>query len=105
MKEQRYNISFHTPIGMKQGVMFVMFEENHIKGKMELLQQQVPFSGNIKENGDCQIRGYIKSLMRTIEYIATGKITKNKVFLNLKGGKHTFTISGIASLEKGGKNI
>lgn len=52
MKEQSYNISLQTPLGKKQGKMHVKFHGENIDGNMELLKQNMPFSGSITVNGE-----------------------------------------------------
>lgn len=103
MKEIKYSISMFTPIGMKRGIMFATMNENQISGTMELLEHKEPFDGIIEKNGECKIRGRLISLMRTIEYTASGKITPSTVQLLLRGERNTFEISGKALAMEGEK--
>ncbi len=94
MKTIKYNIRMYTPIGVKTGIMFATMNEDKISGTIELLKHTEPFNGSIAENGECEISGRIISLMRAIEYIASGQITPTSVQLLARGERNTFKITG-----------
>lgn len=97
MFNRYYDVKMRTPIGARYGTMSVSIENNKIKGALVILNKSNPFSGNIDENGDCQIKGKVTTLMRTIPYHATGRITKEKMDLQLKSEHEIFDLSGTAS--------
>lgn len=103
MGERKYTISMQTPIGVKHGELSAITKQNKITGTIEILEHIGPFEGVIESDGNCVINGKIISLMKTIEYIATGKITNEDVCLQLKSEKNSFVISGVASLVEGEK--
>ncbi|MGN0480019.1 MAG: hypothetical protein ACI4EV_00450, partial [Lachnospiraceae bacterium] len=95
--------SMVTPIGTRQGTMSVMLEQNKISGTLDILENTGNFHGTVNDDDCCTIEGSIISLTQTIEYIATGKITKDKISLQLKGKKNTFLLFGVAALTEGEK--
>jgi len=94
MRCQRYSIVMKTPLGGRQGMMMVFFNGSRINGEMELLQQKVPFEGEICENGRCEISGCLKTLMKTINYKACGTITPKNLVLNFEGEHAKLKIKG-----------
>lgn len=92
-----YDVIMRTPIGARYGTMSVTIDNSKINGILNILKKANPFYGNINENGDCQIKGELTTLMRTIPYDATGRITKENLALRLKGEQESFDISGTAS--------
>ena len=94
MKSQKYRIAMHTPLGKKSGRMMVFFDGNNINGEMELLQQKVPFNGNIREDGRCEIFGCLKTLMTKLRYKAVGEVTQDRLSLDLDGEHAKLKIQG-----------
>ena len=101
MKSQRYRIAMHTPLGKKSGKMLVFFDGNNINGEIELLQQKVPFEGNIREDGRCEIFGCLKTLMTTIRYKAVGEVTPDRLYLDLNGEHAKLIIQGEPMIASG----
>lgn len=94
-----YDVIMQTPIGSRYGTMSVTVDNRKINGILDILKKANPFCGNINEKGDCQIKGELTTLMRTISYNATGWITKEALALRLKGKQESFDISGTASAQ------
>ena len=92
-----YHVMMQTSIGIRYGIMSVIIEHSKIEGILDILKKANPFHGKINEKGDCQIQGELTTLMRTIPYHATGRITKEAVLLKLMGEQERFEISGSAS--------
>lgn len=103
MEERKYLINMHTPIGVRRGVLFATIKQDRISGTINILERTEAFEGIIEEDGHCVIKGNIISLMKTIEYVATGRFTEDDVSLRLKDKKSTFMIYGVASLTEGDK--
>lgn len=103
MKTIVYAINMYTPIGVRHGMMSATMIQDKIMGTIEILEHSGPFEGTVEEDGNCTIKGSIKSLMKTIEYIATGKITRDDICLQLQSKKNTFRIMGVASMTEGEK--
>ncbi len=92
-----YDVIMQTPIGVRYGTMTVVINHSKVDGMLDILKEANPFHGKINEKGDCQIQGELTTLMRTIPYDATGRITKETLVLKLKGERESFEISGTAS--------
>lgn len=93
-----YEITMQTRIGPRYGTMSVQCNEGEINGFLDLLEQHNFFSGSVDEQGVCQISGQLKTLMRTIFYSATGKITNDFVSLRLQAKNEEFKVTGTAIL-------
>lgn len=92
-----YDVIMRTSIGARYGTMTVIVDHNNVDGILDILKKANPFHGKINENGDCQIKGDLTTLMRTVPYDATGRITKEALLLKLKGERESFELSGTAS--------
>ncbi len=92
-----YDVIMQTSIGLRYGTMSVTVDNRNISGMLDILKRANPFRGKINEKGECQIRGELTTLMRTIPYSATGRITKEALALRLNGERENFEITGTAS--------
>lgn len=96
MWNRSYDVIMRTPIGARHGTMSITIDHSKINGMLDILKKANPFHGNIDEKGNCQIKGELTTLIRTIPYDATGRITKEALVLKLKGEQESFEISGTA---------
>lgn len=96
MKPTEYRITMATPIGARHGKLRLYREEEQLCGTLELLAHSEPFCGSIDAQGHCTLRGQLVTLMRTIAYTATGRITETAVELSLQSDRHVFPITGRA---------
>ena len=97
MWNRSYDVVMRTPIGARHGTMTVIVDHSRIDGMLDILKKANPFHGSIDEKGDCRIKGELTTLMRTIPYDATGRVTQEALVLKLTGGRESFEISGTAS--------
>lgn len=97
MWNRSYDVVMQTAIGARYGTMSVTVDNGKIDGMLDILKKENPFHGKINEKGDCQIKGKLTTLMRTIPYDATGRITQEALLLKLAGKQEMFEISGTAS--------
>lgn len=91
-----YDICMHTPIGVRKGHMTVQCCLDSVSGHLDILKHRKPFAGTIDSDGNCKIAGQIITLMRTINYVATGKISSDSLSLSLIDGRHVLKITGTA---------
>lgn len=96
MWNRQYAVTMQTPIGSRYGTMTVAVDHNRVDGILNILKKADHFDGDIHENGDCRLNGTLTTLMRTIPYEATGRITENALLLTLKGEREMFELSGSA---------
>ena len=105
MGRHYYDVIMRTPIGARYGRISVTIENNKIDGILVILKKSNPFCGSINENGDCQIKGEVKTLLRTIPYDATGKITEENIVLKLKSEHEIFDLSGTVPAARKEKSV
>ena len=91
-----YDICMNTPIGVRVGHMTVLRSMDTVNGYLDILKHSEPFEGTIDSDGNCKITGKIITLMRTINYAATGKITSDSLSLSLTDDCHVLKITGTA---------
>lgn len=92
-----YNIRMRTSIGIRLGHMTVCRTEGTIHGSLDILRHSEPFAGTVDADGNCRINGKIVTLMRTIDYAATGRITPNSLILSFTDDRHVLEITGTPS--------
>ncbi len=100
MPVQRYDIIMRTPLGLREGTMLVQWVGKLLSGTVSLLQHTEPFHGVIDEDGLCRITGRLVTLLRSIQYQATGWIDRERVRLSLHGAGSVFELSGAARREE-----
>lgn len=96
MWNRLYNVVMRTPIGAKHGTMAVTVEDGRIRGMLDILKKANPFAGTIDTAGKCRLHGELTTLMRTIPYDATGRVTEESLQLALQGAQETFELTGQA---------
>ena len=101
MKETKYSINMHTPLGIRQGKLLAVTRQNQISGTIEILEHTEPFEGSIEADGTCKIKGCLTSLMKKLEYVALGKVTPTAIKLMMHSENSSFKISGDALPEEG----
>ncbi|MGM9564368.1 MAG: hypothetical protein ACI3VQ_09910 [Faecousia sp.] len=101
MSEQRYAIVMQTPMGKKYGTLTARISGNTLSGWLDVLEHREPFEGTIDGAGNCRITGILITLMRRVSFIATGKMTPSAVYLQMKGERNVFELSGISCPEGG----
>lgn len=95
MTERSYAIEMQTPLGIKHGTIRVRMEQNKISGFLDVMNHSEPFYGNIDTEGYCEFTGRIITLMRTIEYQASGKMDADQISLNIYGERNVFQVTGV----------
>lgn len=101
MYEQRYAIVMQTPLGKKYGTLTATVSGHMLSGWLDVLEHREPFEGTIDCAGNCRITGILTTLMRKVAFIATGKMTPTAVYLQMKGERNVFELSGVSCPEGG----
>lgn len=78
-----YDIRLSTPIGKRKGIMTVYKEHGRVYGTLNILGHSESFEGCLSSEGSCIITGTVKTLMRTINYIASGFINGSDLSLTV----------------------
>ncbi len=92
--EEKYDIVMTVPIGKRHGNMYVQINGDEISGTIDILGASESFSGTIQNDGCFEIIGNLKTLVSTIPYHSTGKITTDEIELTLLCPKNKFYITG-----------
>ncbi|MGN0171248.1 MAG: hypothetical protein ACI39E_00525 [Acutalibacteraceae bacterium] len=101
MPEQCYAVVLQTPIGKKYGTLTASVSGQRLFGWLELLEHREPFEGIIDSDGRCTFSGKLITLLRTIPFTATGKLTKAVVRLQLQGDRNVFELTGVCCANGG----
>jgi len=100
MEQINYLIELEAPIGIKHGKITAEIDGSEIAGILNVMNADNSFTGTIDENGCCKIVGSVRSLLYTLNYIATGMVTKEFISLALKTDKYILKITGGADSEE-----
>lgn len=95
MFENSYNILMQTPVGVKYGTITFNVADGKLSGEMNMLNHCEPISGTIDEFGYCHITGQIVTLVRNINFQATGRISNGSLNLSARGERNIFEITGV----------
>lgn len=93
-EEQQYSVVMHTPLGKKYGTLTAVVSDNSVSGWLDVLKHRERFEGRIDNDGNCEIAGKLITLMRTIPFTATGKMTFGEINLQLSDGRNVFKLTG-----------
>ncbi|MGN1472494.1 MAG: hypothetical protein ACI4WZ_00320 [Eubacteriales bacterium] len=89
-----FDVRMRTPIGIRLGHMTVCRNLGRVSGCLDILNHSEPFEGTIDDEGNCELFGKIITLMRTISYEATGKITPDSLELSITDDRQILQIFG-----------
>lgn len=98
--EHYYKIYMDTPLGIRRGSMKFLIEKDRVFGKLTILENTEPFSGTIKssginDSGELFIKGIITSAVRTMEYVATGRIINGEqLVLEIRHKERVYQVKG-----------
>lgn len=96
MPEWKYDIIMQTQLGERYGTMSAVADDNRLNGTINIFGHSEPFWGVIDKDGNCEIKGKLITLMRTIEYVATGIIRPETVSLLMQGERNVLEINGVS---------
>ncbi|MGM9653508.1 MAG: hypothetical protein ACI3XP_07720 [Eubacteriales bacterium] len=89
-----FDVRMRTPVGIRFGHMTVCRTLGRVRGHLDILNHCEPFDGTIDDGGNCKLSGRIITLMRTINYEATGTITPDSLELSITDDRHILKIIG-----------
>lgn len=95
MSELCYSIVMQTPLGKKYGTLTASVSGNLLRGWLDVLEHRESFAGTIDDAGNCRIIGTLITLVRTVSFIATGKLTASAVHLQVQDERNVFELSGV----------
>ena len=88
MSEKRYRICLSAPLGRRDGSMVIRERNGKIDGWLNVMNERNRFSGTVSTDGQLKLSGMLRTLLSTVQYTATGKVSGRNIMLNLK------TVSG-----------
>ena len=95
MSEQCYSIVMKTPLGKKYGTLTASVSGTLLHGWLDVLEHRESFEGTIDDVGNCRITGTLITLLRTVSFVATGRLTASDVNLRMQDGRNIFELSGV----------
>lgn len=95
MEERRYDVTLQTVLGERKGRIQMRMEGKMLTGILDILGHAEPFEGEIDQEGNCEFRGRLVTLVRNISYTATGKIKEDELDLSVKEERNTFIMRGV----------
>ncbi|MEY8390339.1 hypothetical protein D3Z36_08120 [Lachnospiraceae bacterium] len=100
MQERIYHIFMYTPLGKKPGILAVKSTGHTISGWLEILNHNKPIEGTVDEVGNCKIFGSFVTSIRTVTFVAAGKISESSIWLQVKEDRNVFELSGTSHPEE-----
>lgn len=94
MAERIFKVCMQVPLGEREGWLRIQERSGVLSGYLDLLGHSEPLSGEIEPDGQCTISGRIRSLVRAMDYTATGTIWEGRVLLNVRTQRAAFQMTG-----------
>ena len=89
-----YDILLSTPLGKKRGELTAKVENGKLVGYLSLLGHTEPIDGSVDENGNCELKGKLITLLNTIPFTADGMIKQDSLRLRVRGGRGIYEMLG-----------
>lgn len=89
-----YAITMKTPLGDRRGQLSLDCEQGLCQGMMTLLGTRTSIHGTLDENGRCELKGMLCTLLRALPYTASGMLGQDRLTLMLQAGNHSYAIDG-----------
>ncbi|WP_298483816.1 hypothetical protein [uncultured Ruminococcus sp.] len=67
-----------------------------MQGILSVMEHENPFRGTVDANGNCEISGILKTLLRRVAYQGTGFLDSKEIILCLEIKKRTLVLTGTA---------
>ncbi|MGN0747100.1 MAG: hypothetical protein ACI4ML_10530 [Aristaeellaceae bacterium] len=94
MARYAYAITMKTPLGERRGQLSLDCEQGVCQGVMTLLGTRSGITGTLEPGGQCELRGLLCTLLRTIPYTAAGMLKPERLSLTLKAGNRSYPLDG-----------
>lgn len=89
-----YDILLSTPLGKKRGELTAKVENGKLVGYLSLLGHTEPIDGSVDENGNCELKGKLITLLNTIPFTADGTIKRDSLRLRVRGKRGIYEMLG-----------
>lgn len=94
MSEKMYKICLSVPLGARDGKLYLRETNGKADGWLEVMNHRNPLNGTVSEDGNVVLYGEIGTLVDTVFYMATGRLSEKTIQLNLKTVSGIYSISG-----------
>lgn len=94
MAQYFYAITMKTPLGDRRGSLLLDCEDGQCRGILSLLGTKTGLRGTLDETGRCELRGELRTLLRSLPYLASGTLLPDRLTLTLVAGGHGYPIDG-----------
>lgn len=94
MAHYLYDITMKTPLGDRSGQLFLNCENRQCQGMLTLLGAKTHIQGTLDEKGCCELRGELRTLIRSLPYLASGTLLPDRLSLTLLAGGHNYAVQG-----------
>ena len=95
MSEKNYRICLTVPLGRRDGTLTICETDGRAEGRLDVMGERNPFSGQLSGDGTLKIAGTIRTLVDIIPYTAAGKIAGGEIRLTLKAASGAvYTVNG-----------
>lgn len=95
VKEMIFDVVLGTPIGKRNGVVYLYVKDNNIVGKLEIFGGEFELYGMMFDDKNCELYGMFKTLFNEFYYKAVGQIADDKLNLVMKGSSKKYKLEGV----------
>lgn len=96
MRVDRYSyaITMKTPLGERKGQLSLDCGNGWCQGMLTLLGAQTFVQGTLDENWRCELKGELRTLLRSLPFAASGTLRPDRLSLMLLAGGRSYPIDG-----------
>ncbi|MDU4937713.1 MAG: hypothetical protein E6X34_04550 [Clostridium sp.] len=95
MNQYKYHVQMMFPLGKREGTIVINDNNGQLNGILSLLGNNEEFTGVLKQDRCCEIRGKIVSLTKTIIYYAVGEMHSKWIKLDFFSNEKLFHMEGV----------
>ena len=89
-----YRVSVKVPLGIRNGFLRLHIYDSEISGQLELLGKTERVEGSMAADGTMHFKGILTTPIRSVEYVAEGKMEADSICLHLTSELSHYTLSG-----------
>ena len=89
-----YTLEMDVPRGIRRGRLLIEIFGNIVRGRLEMFSNITDILSGTYKNGRVEFEGKMKTLMYSMNYRASGRITKRHAELDFSTEKGMFHASG-----------
>lgn len=101
--DRSYRVILKVPLGVRHGFLRLHIEDNKIRGQLELFGTTEKVEGKMTVEGTMYLNGILKTPIRSITYIAVGRMETDWISLRLNSGQACYSLTGTLTKDEEGK--